>query len=324
MEAIASARTLALPSHLSDSAEPLAALARKCYPDMVVSVAGSPDGWLVRLAPVGELARAYDPGIVSVLAGMGIDCNDLMSWHLLGNVGGAVWLESMYHSWALVAWSQWLRSAADAVRPLVIHVARNHDLGTPALLCGDKPTVLMSIMEDLAFELADPSGVRTAVERGLIGVGSYITPLLSARPGDVLHLAPAVSAEDDMATRRRFNVETSPQRSDKRLVVCERLDGACSYRKTRDPSSLADDWNLAQPVLLDIDLGYFDLVPKRRREPVGVPCTISQLIDGIKPMAGAIAAVTVAYSVAFCPSARWATLATELRSALSSLVKVST
>lgn len=319
MEAVAGARTLTLPGRLSDRAEPLAALARECYPDMAVLVEGGPEGWLVRLAPVSELTRVYDTGIAAVLAESDIDGGDLMWWHRLGTVGRAVWLEAMYHSWALVAWSQWLRSAGDA-RPLVLHVARNHDLVAPALLCADGPASFIGIMEDLAIELTDPATVRTAVERGLIGVGSYITPLLRALPGDVVHLAPATSADVGPAARRRFAVDAGRQPSHPRLVVRDLADGPCSYRQTGDPASLAADWDPTQPVLLDIDLGYFDLVPKRRREPFGAPCSVAELIAGVRPMAAAIVAVTVAYSPGSCPSVRWATLADELRAALAPLL----
>jgi hypothetical protein len=319
MEAVAGARTLTLPGRLSHRAEPLAALARECYPDMAVLVEEGPEGWLIRLAPVGELTRASDPGIAAVLAASHVDGRDLMGWHRFGIVGRALWLEAMYHSWALVAWSQWLPSAGD-VRPLILHVARNDDLVAPALLCADGPASFVAIMEDLTVELADPATVRTAVERGLIGVGSYIVPLLRALPGDVVHLTPATAADVGPAARRRFAVEAGPLPSHPRLVVRDLADGPCSYRQTSDPAALADDWDHTQPVLLDIDLGYFDLVPKRRREPFGAPCSVSELIAGIRPMAAAIVAVTVAYSPGSCPSARWAALVHELRATLAPLL----
>lgn len=321
MEAVAGARTLTLPGRLADRGEPLAALARECYPDMAVSVERGPEEWLVHLAPVGELTRAYDPGIAAVLAASDLDLGDLMSWHRLGTVGRAVWLEAMYHSWALLAWSQWLRSAGH-VRPLVLHVAPNHDLAAPALLCADGPASFVGIMEDLAVELTEPATVRTAVERGLVGVGSYIAPLLRALPGDVVHLAPAGSPDVGPAARRRFTVDAGPDRSHPRLAIRDVPDGPCSYRQTSDPASLADGWDPAQPVLLDIDLGYFDLVPKRRRQPLGAPRSVSELIAGVRPMAAAIAAVTVAYAPGSCPSARWATLTEELRATLGPFLRL--
>jgi hypothetical protein len=322
MEAVAGTRTITLPGHLSGRAEPLAALARECYPDMAVLVDRSREDWLVRLAPVGELTRVWDPGISAVLAASNVVGSDLMSWHRLYSVGRTVWLEAMYHSWALVAWSKWLQFAGD-VRPLILHVARTHDLGAPALLCGASPTLLLGIMEDLEIELIDPATVRNAVKQGFIGVGSYMTPLLRAMPGDLVHLAPANRANMDPTHRLRFDVDASPWHAYPRLEIRGVATGSCSYRQIGDPALLVDEWTPTQPVLLDIDLAYFDVVPKRRREPLGASCSVSELIEGVQPMAAAIAAVTVSYSPGACPSAKWATLAAELRAALSPLLGAS-
>jgi hypothetical protein len=103
-------------------------------------------------------------------------------------------------------------------------------------------------------------------------------------------------------------------------MISECADGSCSYRQTGDPAALGDGWRSGQPVLLDIDLGYFDLVPKRRRGPLAMPCSITELVDGLRPLAPWIAAVTIAYAPGSCPAERWAPLTIELRAALMALV----
>jgi hypothetical protein len=76
-------------------------------------------------------------------------------------------------------------------------------------------------------------------------------------------------------------------------------------------------------VLLDVNLGYFDLLPKRQRDPLASPCSTTDLIDGLRPLAPSIAAVTLAYAPGSCPSERWAPLAAELRLALLAMLESS-
>lgn len=310
-------RTVSLPHTASELAAPLAALARACYPDMAVSVQHDEARWLVRLFPVGELTRARDSAIAATLARLGVSFDEMMNWHRLDDRGPVVWLESMYHSWALLAWScAWRRRGN--VRPWLVHVAPTADLGTPALLGSDNGSSLLAIMEDMTLDLDNQDSVRGALEKGLVGVGSYIVPWLHARAGDVVHLAPGAPAT--VTTVSRFALETEIPGTVSRLVMRHHADGRCSYRRTGDPASLAQGWTQGQPVLLDIDLGYFDLVPNRRHEPFGKPCSIAELVDGLLPLARSIVAVTIAYAPGSCPAGRWGQLAAELRTALMALL----
>jgi hypothetical protein len=316
MEAVTRARTLSLPRNVSERAEPLAALARRCYPDMAVCVEEDTTGWLIRIAPVGELTQTHDSGIAAALAAAGISFDGMMGWHILVNAGPLVWLESMYHSWALLAWSHWWRAHGD-VRPWLVRVAPNDDLGVPALLSCDTASALLATMEDVTVELGDQTSVRRAIESGLIGVGSYIVPWLRARPGDMVHLAPGGPA--DAGSVSRFGIDAETPDAASRLMMRERADGPCTYRRTGNPATLADGWRAGQPVLLDIDLGYFDLVPKRRREPLARSCAIDELVDGLRPLAGWVSGVTIAYAPGSCPAERWAPLSSGLRAALMAL-----
>ena len=319
METVARARTLRLPRTVSPRAEPLAALARCCYPDMAVYVEEEDDaaGWRVRIAPVGELTRAHDSGIAAALAANGIGFDDMMGWHHLVDAGSLIWLEAMYHSWALPAWSHAGRRSA-GLRPWLVHVAPHDDLGVPALLGGNGPGVLLATMEDITIDLCDPAVVRSAIDGGLIGVGSYIAPCLHAWPGDMVHLAPAGRPGDTRAAWR-FAVEAETPGTASPLVLRECVDGPCSYRRTADPTTLADGWTPGQPVLLNISLAYFELLAKRRREPLARPCSIDELVAGLRPLAPWVVAVTVAYAPGSCPAERWASLSGELRQALMAL-----
>jgi hypothetical protein len=176
-------------------------------------------------------------------------------------------------------------------------------------------------MEDFAVDLADPRSVRETIERGLIGVGSYITPWLRARPSDVVHLAPG--SPSGAGATFHFSIEVETPGAASQIVLRERADGPCSYRPTQDPASLVDGWTQGRPVLLDVNLGYFDLLPKRQRDPLASPCSTTDLIDGLRPLAPSIAAVTLAYAPGSCPSERWAPLAAELRLALLAMLESS-
>ncbi|WP_175152619.1 hypothetical protein [Paraburkholderia ultramafica] len=284
---------------------------------MAIAVEDDAANWLVHVTPAGELTRARDRGIAAALAMTGIGFDDMMTWHRTAAVGPVVWLESMYHSWALLAWSHSLRDHADA-RPWLVHVAPNDDLGVPAVLGCNAPGSLLAIMEDLTIELGNPRSVGRAIEHGLIGVGSYIVPWLHAQPADVVHLVPDALAPAQNVCR--FCIESEAPNEPSRLVMSKRVDGACSYQRTDDPAALACGWTAGQPVLLDIDLAYFALMRNGQRKAPAQPCLISQLVDGLRPLVPWIATVTIAYAPGSCPAERWAPLAAQLREALTDVL----
>jgi hypothetical protein len=314
MEALARARTLTLSRESSERAEPLAALARLCYPDMAVSVEQTATSWLVHLAPPGELIRLYDDRIAAALSANGIGFDEMADWHRLADLGGVVWLESMYPCCALVAWSRLLHDD-DQARPLLVRIARNEDLGVPALL-GGQVGPLVAIMEDVEVALENQANVLTALASGLIGVGSYLTPWLRARPSDVLHLAPAAPEGEIF----RFDIEPEVAGEVSRLLIRERGGGSCSYQQISDPALLSHAWSRGRPVLLDIDLSYFALLPKKGRASSSASCSVAAVLEGLRPFAPAIAAVTIAYAPGSCPAKCWAPLAAELREGLISLL----
>lgn len=313
MEALAGPRTITLPAGVSARPEPLAALARRCYPDMAVTVNACDKGWAVTVAPLGELVRAADPDLGESLAEMGLSSADIMSWHRLTRIGPALWLEAMCRSWALLAFAHALTQTP--ARPLIIHVARHEDLATPTLARRDD--ALTAILEPQSVDVRDPASIRAAILRGLIGVDAYLTPLLATRPADIVHLAPA--GGDLPAAPRRFDVRLAPDGAPSELLLAPAATGASSYRATADSLALAEGFT-GGPVLLDIDLAFFDLLPRRRRGPPDTPASIDALIEGLRPLAGAITAVAIAYSPGACPSARWPHLGEALRPKLAALL----
>jgi hypothetical protein len=322
MEAGAGEHVIELSRDVADGPEPLAALARECYPDMAVSVEEHGSVWRIRLASLTRFAAAYDGELGAVLAEMGTNFDEVMAWHRAESVGRAIWLEAMNQSWALVGWSRWLERGG-AARPLIVHIDAHDDLGVPSLVCDPEPGRFVALMDDETIDLERSHTVERAVECGLIGLGSFITPLLRALPADIVHLAPPVSGDatgdGEPRPAERFTVEGAPWWADPdvaRLRLRHDDDGACSYAQIADPAAIAAAARPGQPVLVDIDLNYFEMVPDRRRAPATASASVTEIVAGLQPLAPAIAAVTIAYSPGFCPARRWPRLLGPLRAGL--------
>jgi hypothetical protein len=314
MEAVGRRRVLSFRRHVADEAAPLAALARRCYPEMAVRVEAAPTTWRVHLAPLAPLAVVHDPGLTAALARLGIDLSDMMGWHRDERIGRAAWLVSLNHAWALVAWAKWL-AGGSANRPLLVHVGVRDDLGVPLLACQPEPSQFTGLMEDLTIDLAVPATVALAVEAGVVGSGSYVAPFLRARPADIVHLAPAGS-ETPPCAMARFTAEAAAAVSDpgvERLVLRPDDQGPCRLERTVSPNGVAAAHRDGQPVLLDIDLGYFELVATRQRARALAGAPVPEFLGALAPLLPAVVVVTVSLSPGTCPAARWRALLDELR-----------
>ena len=173
-------------------------------------------------------------------------------------------LLSLDHCWALWLWSRYLPliRSRDGT-PLLIHFDAHDDLSSPPLTVGADGEGLSAPTRDLDVDLRSPDTVARAVERGFIGIGSFIAPLLHCLAAcDIVHIVRAdglsrsVVRESLLMTRQ---LVSGPLGAQPRLGIT-RTDSATSspysYTLTNDIRYLAE-LGPHGPVLLDIDLDYF-------------------------------------------------------------------
>ena len=142
-----------------------------------------------------------------------------------------------------------------------------------------------------------------------------MAPFLRACPTDVVHIA-----DPGQEQPSRFTVSATPWSADP-TVSCLALvpggDGSCSYRPLPDASPLTSDH---RPVLLHVDLSWFDRLAERQSGHAVPIRSVADLVEQVAPLAGMIACVTVSYAPGLCPSRRWRALAGELRDTLEPLL----
>jgi hypothetical protein len=313
--------TVEIARDVTDQPEPLAALARHCYSDMAVSVEEAGSVWRIRMTPVAPIAVAYDRDLRSVLGELGIGLDGIMGWHRVDRAGRALWLDSLASAWALVAWSHLLADGElveGGSRPLIVQVGGHGRLKVPPLVCGLDPQSFVGLMDDGPIDLGRPDTVAAAVERGLLGGSSFLAPFLRACPADIVHIT-----DHGQEQPVRFAVSATPWSADP-TVSCLALtpggnggDESCSYRRLSDSAPLASDH---RPVLLHVDLSWFDQLAERRPGPAVPARSVADLVEQVAPLAETIACVTVSYAPGLCPSRRWRALAGELRGALEPLL----
>jgi hypothetical protein len=323
VEALTAGHVLTFHRGVTNEPDHLAALARACFPDRAVIVEEAPDEWRVRVAPLAHLAAVYDAELSAVLERMGVALTEISEWHRIGQRGDVKWLESMNPAWALFAWAHWL-AAEQPLGAMMIHVAIHEDLAVPALICGHEPTSFTELMDDVTIDLLSPPTVARAIRRGVIGVSGFITPLLRACPIDIVHITPAAFASDSVSVR--FRLEETPWPPDPRITQPAlelSRDGPCSYRRTTDPARISTSHESRQPVLLNIDLAAFDLLPGRRPpsdETLPRSVALTDLLEGLQPLASKISVVTIGYSPGWCPAQRWSGLVETTADGLEQLI----
>jgi len=324
MKAMSRSHIVEIDRGVVDRPEPLAALARQCYSDMAITVEDAASVWRIRLTPLAPIAAAYDRELGAVLAEDGIGLNGIMGWHRWRRCGRAIWLESLANAWALAGWSHWL-SAGRAARPLIILVGGRGSLKVPALVCEPELRAFRGLIDDEFLHLDDPDTVAVAVERGLVGPSSFVTPFLRACPADIVHVVSDTQAADGHGPAR-FTVAAAPWPPDATvscLALSQDDEGTCSWRQITEPTMLTAFRDRDQPVFVHIDLSFFDMVPERRRPSyliASLPRPVAQFVEHLAPFSGTIAAVTIAYAPGLCPSRRWAELVGELRATLEPLL----
>lgn len=246
-------------------------------------------------------------------------------------------LTSLYDTWSLLTWSEWVaRAAPGPDEPItVLHLDDHQDLMSPRLAIQDDG--LIDLITGAPFDVRDPNSVRRACDSGAVGMGSFLTPFLLAFPRcDVRQLCqpPKTTGTLDHAfgpaVRRDDLLQPG---ADRPAIALEPAEGPGPgrYRATNDLS----DWLAgigAGPVLLHVDMDYFnnrydgdgDWVDRMRRHDPTTDEVLSHIDEVTAAMRHAglidrIADAAVAFSPGFFPAELWQVAEERLRAGLRPL-----
>lgn len=173
-------------------------------------------------------------------------------------------LRALYDTWTLHSWSEWFaREGLEAGETLtILHADDHRDLGSPRLF--RRNGIWHDPITGRPFEFDDPQSVRSAVESGAIGMGSFLTPVLHRFPdADVRQLgqAPKVKTTVDyrieLAIHTDDFLEPGAERPAVRLEPTGDAPGPGRYRVTDDPEGWVEEVRPG-PVLLHVDMDYFN------------------------------------------------------------------
>ena len=219
------------------------------------------DGWELKLAWPDGKERHVDPKLEEGLrlwGGIGLD-QMAMAQRRSGRV-----LRALYDTWTLHSWSEWVaRVQPGSGDPLtILHVDDHRDLASPRLFRRDEEWV--DPISGRPFDLELPDSVRSAVESGAVGMGSFLTPFLHWFPqADVRQLgqAPKIRETTDyvigLGTEADDLLEPGAQRPAAMPVKAETGTGPGKYRITDDLDRWVEEVR-SGPILLHVDMDYFN------------------------------------------------------------------
>ena len=295
---------------------------RDYFCDKDAEAALGPNGWeLVLTWPDGD-DRHVDPKLDEGLAwwNQGIRRKAMA---LATRRDGRI-LRCLYDTWTLQSWSEWLaRQEPERIQHLtILHVDDHRDLGLPRLFM-DSGNWIDPITATLC-DLYDPDSVRSAIESGAVGMGSFLTPFLhTIRHAEVRHLCqpPKARATHDHCIQWTFERDTLIDPRRERPAIGLKLSpgmlGPGTYRVTPDVDAWLEGLG-AGPILLHIDLDYFnnrydgDSDWRNRSEPFDPP--LARVYEKIDELTTALTQyklldrvedVVIAYSPGFFPGEFW-------------------
>lgn len=272
--------------------------------------------------------------------------DELAAWNGIGLGGMAMArrrsgrvLTALYDTWTLPSWSDWVARAAPAHdAPItILHLDDHRDLGSPRLAITDAG--MRDLITGDAFDLRKPASVLAACESGAVGMGSFLTPFLTAFPNcDVRQLgqAPKITATTDSAIVATTATDDLLAPGTSRPAIKLELlhpggPGPGRYRATDD---LADwlDGIVPGPVLLHVDMDYFnnrydgdgdwpDRVRRHDPSPEVVLAKVDEVTAAIRA-AGLVERIedaVVAFSPGFFPAEMWRAAEDRLRAGLRGL-----
>ena len=326
-----------LPAHSLPSApaDRHAAL-RDYFCDKDAIATRTSDGWELTLSWPEEFDRHVDPNLSRGLSwwSAGLTPADMV---LAFRRSGRVHV-SLYDTWALYSWSEWLEAQASSNNPsvVILHVDDHKDLCSPRLFVENSR--LRDPLTSNFVEIENPQSIRSAILSGAIGMGSFMAPFLYVVPNaEVRHLC-----QPPKATRtRNYKISTHNEcdslidRNARRPAVYlhESVDavGPGTYLVTPD----MQDWLSgigANPILLHIDMDYFnnryDGDSDWQERNVILDPPIQEILASIDHLVGAlddaeiatrIEHTAVAFSPGFFPAEYWSAAADRLLPALERL-----
>lgn len=219
------------------------------------------DGWELKLAWPGGEERHVDPKLdegLRLWGGIGLN-QMAMAQRRSGRV-----LRALYDTWTLHSWSEWFAGTdlPSGETLTILHIDDHRDLGSPRLFRRGEGWI--DPITGRVFEFDDPASVRTAIESGAVGMGSFLTPVLHRFPqADVRQLgqAPKVNGTKDLwiglTTEADNLLEPGAERPAVRLQKGVEGTGPGRYRMTDDPERWVEDVRPG-PVLLHVDMDYFN------------------------------------------------------------------
>ncbi len=272
-------------------------------------------------ALVGRPAR--DPNLACNLREiLGISPEEAAHFRSFRARHGGCRLTTLQHTWALEALSKWAtRRHPGDPPPLLLHVDAHDDLQPPSLVATTDPWIYQAPVGGDVLDLHDPATVSPFVERGLIGIGGFLVPILHALvAAQVVWLHPLEVRPAN--TQASLRSATEPflffggcfQRPIIEVEPCD-VESAHPLRllATDNLSSLVS-WLTPGPVLVDIDFDYFcNLYDDSQVRPQEPP-SHNEVLDHIDRFASELGRilrnhrvelVTLALSPEFFPSAYW-------------------
>lgn len=280
------------------------------------------------------IERHVDPELQSGLDWWGRGVSRATMWSAAYRDGPI--LTSLYDTWTLHSWSEWLaRTPVQRVKDVVLlHVDDHRDLGSPRLLVRDG--ALVDAITGELFNLCHPESVRSAINSGAIGMGSFMTPFIHEFPAaQVRHLCQPPKGHRTTASRLLpiTVADTLLDLGSERPAIDYLPDYAVSqgsYLVTPDASIWAKGIE-GRPALVHIDMDYFnnrydgDSLWQERKEQLdpdlsSIFVKIDELLDALAMSGVEIDDVTIAYSPGFFPAEYWQIADQRLRTGLHKIL----
>lgn len=305
-----------------------------CDKDAVATLV---DGkWRLDLAWPDGAERHVDPRIGSELAAWdGIGLGDMAMAH---RRSGRV-LTALYDTWTLPSWSEWVaraRPAGDA--PItILHLDDHRDLGSPRLAISDGG--LTDLVTGEPFDIRDPPSVHAACASGAVGMGSFLTPFLTAFPNcDVRQLGqgPKITStvDSEVLTMTIADDLLAPGAMRPAIRLDPLPDGGMGPGRYRATADLGDWLEGIGPgsILLHVDMDYFnnrydgdgDWPDRVRRHDPPIEAVLGRIDEVTAAMRAAgllerIEDAVVAFSPGFFPAEMWQAAEHRLRAGLGEL-----